>query len=173
MRARPTRSRGLEDVEPGRVVLLRQRGGSGLGVVLGTHRLRGNRVLVDALLPHGSVVRTKPGSVKRVFWATPPLLLPPAVRNLAAHHRGWGRDFRETMGREGGGLLERLRDLDVASLLERVIEDLAAVHWAAARESAARADRCRVEVVERDGEKRYVVQNWRRAPGAARKRLLL
>ncbi|HLE44759.1 MAG TPA: DEAD/DEAH box helicase [Methylomirabilota bacterium] len=119
MRARPTRSRGLEDVEPGRVVLLRQRGGSGLGVVLGTHRLRGNRVLVDALLPHGSVVRTKPGSVKRVFWATPPLLLPPAVRNLAAHHRGWGRDFRETMGREGGGLLERLRDLDVASLLER------------------------------------------------------
>ncbi len=119
MRARPTRSRGLEDVEPGRVVLLRQRGGSGLGVVLGTHRLRGNRVLVDALLAHGSVVRTKPGSVKRVFWATPPLLLPPAVRNLAAHHRGWGRDFRETMGQEGGGLLERLRDLDVASLLER------------------------------------------------------
>jgi len=44
---------------------------------------------------------------------------------------------------------------------------------AAARESAARADRCRVGVVERDGEKRYVVQNWRRAPGAARKRLLL
>ncbi|MBI4012926.1 MAG: DEAD/DEAH box helicase [Candidatus Rokubacteria bacterium] len=119
MRARPTRSRGLEEIEPGRVVLLRQRGGSGLGVVLGTHRLRGNRVLVDALLPHGSVVRTKPGNVKRVFWATPPLLLPPALRDLAAHHRGWGRDFRETLGRDGGSVLARLRDLDVASLLER------------------------------------------------------
>ncbi len=77
---------------------------------------------VDALLPHGSVVRTKPGNVKRVFWATPPLLLPPAIRNLAAHYRqagGWGPDLRETMGREGGSLLARLRDLDVAGLLER------------------------------------------------------
>src|SRR5262249_42568796 len=56
-RTRPARSRAADDLEPGRVVLLRQRGGSGLGIVLGTHRLRGNRALVDALLPHGSVVR--------------------------------------------------------------------------------------------------------------------
>jgi ATP-dependent RNA helicase HelY len=118
-RSRPARARALEDVEPGRVVLLRQRGGSGLGLVLGTHRLRGNRMLVDTLLPHGSVVRTKPGNVKRVFWATPPLLLPPAVRNLAAHHRGWGRDFRETLARDGSALMAKLQDLDVATLVER------------------------------------------------------
>jgi ATP-dependent RNA helicase HelY len=118
-RTRPARARALEDVEPGRVVLLRQRGGSGLGIVLGTHRLRGNRMLVDTLLPHGSIVRSKPGNVKRVFWATPPLLLPPAIRNLAAHHRGWGRDFRETLTRDGAPLMAKLQDLDLAALLER------------------------------------------------------
>jgi superfamily II RNA helicase len=119
-RARPARIRALDDVEPGRVVLLRQRGsGGGLGVVVGVHRLRGHRVLLDALLPHGSLVRTKAGNVKRVFWATPPLLLPPAIRNLAAHHHGWGRDFRETLTREGGALLARLGELDLPSLVER------------------------------------------------------
>jgi superfamily II RNA helicase len=117
-RASPGRSRLVEEVEPGRVVLLRQKGGSGLGVVLGTHRLR-SRVLFDTLLPHGSVVRTKAGNVKRVFWATPPLLLPPAIRSLAAQHRGWGRDFREALARDGAPVLARLRDLEVAHLLER------------------------------------------------------
>jgi ATP-dependent RNA helicase HelY len=109
------------EVEPGRLVLLRQRGGSsaGLGVVLGTHRLRGDRVLVDTLLPHGSVVRAKAGSLKRIFWATPPLLLPPAVRTLAAHHRGWGRDFREVLARDGGALLGRLQGLEVGDLIAR------------------------------------------------------
>jgi ATP-dependent RNA helicase HelY len=118
-RARPSRSRAVDDLEPGRVILLRQRGGSGLGVVLGTHRLRGNRTLVDTLLPHGSVIRTKPGNVKRVFWATPPVLLPPAVRDLAAHHRGWGRDFRETLARDGGSLMARLQALELPALLAR------------------------------------------------------
>ncbi len=120
-RSRPPRSQATESLEPGRVVLLRQKGGSGLGVVLGIHRLR-NRVVFDTLLPHGAVVRTKPGNVKRVFWATPPLLLPPAVRGLAGRHRvsgGWGRDFRETLGREGAGVLARLRELDARALLER------------------------------------------------------
>ncbi|HWC03640.1 MAG TPA: DEAD/DEAH box helicase [Methylomirabilota bacterium] len=119
-RSRPARARALDEVEPGRVVLLRQRGiGGGLGVVVGVHRLRGHRVLLDALLPHGSLVRTKAGNVKRVFWATPPLLLPPAIRDLSAHHRGWGRDFRETLTREGGELLTRLSELDLAALVER------------------------------------------------------
>jgi len=76
-------------------------------------------VLVDILLPHGSVVRGKAGNVKRVFWATPPLLLPPAIRNLAAHHRGWGRDFRETLAREGGAVLARLQEIELGVLLER------------------------------------------------------
>jgi superfamily II RNA helicase len=119
-RSRPARTRVLEEVEPGRLVLLRQRGtGGGLGVIVGVHRLRGHRVLLDALLPHGSLVRTKAGNVKRVFWATPPLLLPPAIQNLAAHHRGWGRDFRETLAHEGGSLLARLGELDLAALIER------------------------------------------------------
>jgi ATP-dependent RNA helicase HelY len=119
-RTRPARARALEDVEPGRVVLLRQRGtGSGVGVVLGVHRLRGHRVLLDTLLPHGSVVRTKAGNVKRVFWATPPLLLPPVIRSLAAHHRGWGRDFRETLARDGGALLARLGELELDELVAR------------------------------------------------------
>jgi ATP-dependent RNA helicase HelY len=119
-RSRPARARALDDVEPGRIVLLRQRGsGGGLGVVVGVHRLRGHRVLLDTLLPHGSLVRTKAGNVKRVFWATPPLLLPPAVRNLAAHHRGWGRDFRETLAHVGGARLARLGELDLGALVER------------------------------------------------------
>jgi ATP-dependent RNA helicase HelY len=119
-RSRPARARALEDVEPGRLVLLRARGReSGLGVVLGVHRLRSQRVLLDTLLPHGSVVRTKAGNVKRVFWATPPLLLPPAVRSLAAHHRGWGRDFRETLTREGSALLRRLAELEPSALVAR------------------------------------------------------
>jgi ATP-dependent RNA helicase HelY len=119
-RSRAVRARAaIEEVEPGRVVLLRQRGGSGLGVVLGVHRLRGSRVLFDTLLPHGAVIRAKPGNVKRVFWATPPLLVPPAIKGLSAHHQGFGRDFRETLARDGGALMTRLRDLDLASLLER------------------------------------------------------
>lgn len=118
-RSRPARARALDDVEPGRVILLRQRGtGSGLGVVIGVHRLRGNRVLLDTLLPHGSLVRTKAGNVKRVFWAAPPLLLPPAIRNLAAHHHGWGRDVREALAHDGGALLARLGELDLRALVE-------------------------------------------------------
>ena len=34
-------------------------------------------------------------------------------------------------------------------------------------------DRCRIETIEREGEKRYLVQNWRREPRSAPKRLLL
>jgi hypothetical protein len=42
-----------------------------------------------------------------------------------------------------------------------------------ARAAVAAKDRCRVDVIEREGQKRYLVQNWRRAPGAAAKRILL
>ncbi len=34
-------------------------------------------------------------------------------------------------------------------------------------------DRCRIEAIERDGEKRYLIENWRREPRSAPKRLLL
>ena len=64
------------EAEPGRLALVRRKGGPSLAVVLGVHAIRGHRVLLDALLPHGAVVRLKSGMVKRVFWATPPLNIP-------------------------------------------------------------------------------------------------
>ena len=42
-----------------------------------------------------------------------------------------------------------------------------------AREVASAASRCRIESTELAGDKRYLVHNWRRQPGAASKRLLL
>lgn len=42
-----------------------------------------------------------------------------------------------------------------------------------ARRLLARDDRCRIEPVERDGMPRLLVHNWRRAPGAAKKKVLL
>lgn len=41
------------------------------------------------------------------------------------------------------------------------------------REAAGRRERCRVEQIERDGEVRYLVSNWRRQAGGAPKRVLL
>ena len=91
----------LVNAEPGRLVLLRRRGGGSLGALLSVHTIRGHRILVDALLPHGSVVRVKSGNVKKVFWATPPLSVP--------------RDWRERQN----GVLAQLRQLSLADLLER------------------------------------------------------
>ncbi len=44
---------------------------------------------------------------------------------------------------------------------------------ASAGKLIARRDRCRVDTIERDGEKRYLVHEWRREPRGAPKRLLL
>lgn len=44
---------------------------------------------------------------------------------------------------------------------------------AEARRTLASPERCHIEAVERDGLPRYLVQNWRRQPGAAPKRILL
>ncbi len=68
--------RSVIDAEPGRLALVRRRGGPNLALILGIHGIRGHRALVDALLPHGSVVRLKAGVIKRIFWATPPLHVP-------------------------------------------------------------------------------------------------
>jgi superfamily II RNA helicase len=68
--------RSILDAEPGRLALVRRRGGANLAVILGVHAIRGHRALVEALLPHGAVVRLRAGLVKRVFWATPPLHVP-------------------------------------------------------------------------------------------------
>ncbi|MBI4240160.1 MAG: hypothetical protein HY613_00455, partial [Candidatus Rokubacteria bacterium] len=94
-------SGALLEAEPGRLVLLRRRGGGGLGAILSVRAIRGHRVLVDALLPHGVVVRVKSGNVKKIFWATPPLHLP--------------RDWRQ----RGNGVLAELAKLSVPELIER------------------------------------------------------
>src|SRR5439155_306716 len=69
------------------------------------------RVLIDALLPHGAVVRVKSGVVKRIFWATPPLHVP---RDLDRTSQGRGRD-----GRGLRHLAAELGRLSVAELVER------------------------------------------------------
>jgi hypothetical protein len=95
------RGEAVAEAEPGRLILLRRRGGGSLGAVLSIHSVRGSRVLVDALLPHGAVVRVKSGNIKKVFWATPPLPVP--------------LDWRERQN----GLLAQLRELSLSDLLER------------------------------------------------------
>lgn len=112
-------SRDIEEVEPGRVVLLRRRGGGGLGAVIALHRLKGGRTLVDVLLPHGTVVRVKGSTVKRVFWSLPPLPLPRELRqvSLSGREHGWGKALRQILARDGTGFLARLRELSVQELL--------------------------------------------------------
>ncbi len=109
----------LAQDEPGRLVLLRRRGGGSLGAILSIHSVRGHRVLVDALLPHGAVVRVKSGNVKKIFWATPPLHLP--------------RDWRQRQN----GVLDELRQLSLSDLVARE-ED----HRPGAKLAAIECHRC-------------------------------
>jgi len=103
--------RGVAEAETGRLALVRRKGGPGLALILGMHSIRGHRVLIDALLPHGAVVRVKSGVVKRIFWATPPLHVP---RDLDRTSQGRGRD-----GRGLRHLAAELGRLSVAELVER------------------------------------------------------
>jgi superfamily II RNA helicase len=95
------RGHAVAQAEPGRLILVRRRGGGSVAAILSIHSVRGSRVLVDALLPHGAVVRVKSGNIKKVFWATPPLSIP--------------RDWRQ----RHDGLARQLGELDVADLIER------------------------------------------------------
>jgi superfamily II RNA helicase len=108
---RPGRERGLIEAEPGRLALIRRKGAPTLGMILRVHALRGRRVLVDALLPHGALVRVKAPAIKQVLWATPPLTVP---RDLARHPDGRGGEPRGLRH-----LAEHLAGLDVRALLER------------------------------------------------------
>ena len=96
--------RTVAEAETGRLALVRRKGAPGLAMILGVHSIRGHRVLIDALLPHGAVVRVKSGVVKRIFWATPPFSVP----------RDRGRD-----GRGLRHLAAELARLSVPELLER------------------------------------------------------
>jgi superfamily II RNA helicase len=96
------RERGVIEAEPGRLAVVRRRGAPSLALILTIHSIRGHRALIDALLPHGAVVRLKAGLIKQILWATPPLAVP--------------RD-----GNRGSlrALAGRLAELDVAALIER------------------------------------------------------
>src|SRR2546430_5792380 len=83
--------RGVAEAETGRLALVRRKGGPGLALILGMHSIRGHRVLIDALLPHGAVRRVKSGGGKRTFCGTPPLHVP---RDLDRTSQGRGRDGR-------------------------------------------------------------------------------
>jgi superfamily II RNA helicase len=96
------------EAEPGRLALVRRKGAPSLALILRVHAIRGHRVLFDALLPHGAVVRLKSGVVKRIFWATPPLHVPRDVHHDGRHD---GRGLR--------ALAEQLGRLAVPELLER------------------------------------------------------
>ena len=130
--------RTVAEAEPGRLVLVRRGGAPTLAMVLGIHAIRGHRVLIDALLPHGATVRIKSGVIKRVFWATPPLHVPRdrgsdgRERGRARSWRDRERDAHERDGREREGrdrhamdgrslrhLAAELERLSVAELVDR------------------------------------------------------
>jgi superfamily II RNA helicase len=130
--------RTVAEAEPGRLILVRRGGSATLAMVLGIHAIRGHRVLIDALLPHGVTVRVKSGVIKRVFWATPPL---PVPRDRGRDGRGgsdrgdrrgdWrdrqdgrsnghdGRDRRNPDGRGLRHLADELERMSVAELIDR------------------------------------------------------
>src|SRR5215813_468664 len=118
--------RPVAEAEPGRLVLVRRGGAPTLAMVLGIHAIRGHRVLIDALLPHGATVRVKSGVIKRIFWATPPLHVPrdrgQDGRDRGRDRRGHERDDRERRGGDGRGLhhlAAELERLSVAELIDR------------------------------------------------------
>src|SRR5213594_4870640 len=87
--------RTVAEAEPGRLILVRRGGAPALAMVLGVHAIRGHRVLIEALLPHGATVRVKSGVIKRIFWATPPLHVPRDGGRQTREDGRWRRDGRE------------------------------------------------------------------------------
>src|SRR3989449_9656347 len=122
--------RTVAEAEPGRLILVRRSGAPTLAMVLGVHSIRGHRVLIDALLPHGVTVRVKSGVIKRIFWATPPLHVPhdrgrdgrghaPDGRASAPEGRQGAPDRRGSDGHRLRHLAAELERLSVAELIER------------------------------------------------------
>jgi superfamily II RNA helicase len=114
--------RTIGEAEAGRLALIRRRGGPELAVLLGVHTMRGHKVIVDALLSSGAVIRLKSGLIKRVFWATPPLYIP---RDRGPGPRDRDRDRRRDRGgdqrRDGRlrNLANELGALSIEDLIQR------------------------------------------------------
>lgn len=83
---------------------------------------------------------------------------------LAEIHLGWLLELASSL----------LRDIsEFESAFARADEESMTRWLERASRECERRDRCRVETVERDGMKRYLVHNWRREPRSAAKKLLL
>jgi superfamily II RNA helicase len=108
-RGRHQGERSLVELDPGRLALVRRRGAPSLAMILGIHTIRGHRVLVDALLPHGAVVRLKAAGIKQVFWSTPPLNVPRDLHRRGRDHGGLRRLADELGAVDVGELIERER----------------------------------------------------------------
>jgi hypothetical protein len=89
------------------------------------------------------------------------------------------RDFHIGLAELHLGWLVELGTAQFAALAEfegvfAPLEPGPVAAWrAASAKLLARTDRCHIESVERNGEKRYLVHNWRREPRSAAKRLRL
>lgn len=83
---------------------------------------------------------------------------------LAELHLGWLLEL-------GAALLRDIAPFEAA--FAAADANLTHTWLAKAQRETTRRDRCRVETVERDGMKRYLVHNWRREPRSAAKKLLL
>lgn len=89
------------------------------------------------------------------------------------------RDFHLGLAEVVLGWLLMLSVAELEAALEHdgtfAIPDRAAIEAFAseARKAAGDPDWCRLEETEVDSQKRYLVQNWRRKPGSAVKRVLL
>jgi hypothetical protein len=82
---------------------------------------------------------------------------------LAEIHLGWLLELGASL----------LRDLTAFPAAIAVPASSPASWLATASKTASRPDRCRIETVERDGMKRYLVHHWRREPRSAARKLLL
>ena len=183
--------RTVAEAEPGRLVLVRRGGSATLAMVLGIHAIRGHRVLIDALLPHGVTVRVKSGVIKRVFWATPPLHVPgdrgrdgrgaPDHRDRRGDWRdrqdgrGPGADGRDRRSPDGRGLRHLAAELERMSVAELIDHERAQGPEAALSSiechrcpwgATARCDREWREletITERLGVRRRQLEAWRGA----------
>ncbi len=89
------------------------------------------------------------------------------------------RDFHLSLAELNLGWLLLLSVAELETALEHPVAfsvtdpEAIAKFLAAAREQAADPAWCRLETVEVEGERRLLVHNWRRKPGAAQKRVLM
>jgi len=133
--------------------------------VLAAHEVLGRvyRLATDLSLPHFGATLLLAGNDS----APDHLVMTFGDRD---YHHGWAQLVTGWLLELGSAQCEELREFE--GTFAAVGDE--ATRWAAsASEAAKRADRCRIEVIEREGERRYLVHNWRREPRSAARKILL